>query len=84
MYTNFEDLLKESTPIGDRTLYIEKILFDEYKLLEKLGFCVNYSLISDLPNNEAVNAKECLENNKIDDISNEQIIKFIKINRHEL
>lgn len=81
MFNNFNELIDQTIPISDKIIYIERILFDEYKLLEKIGFCINYSLISDSTNIDAINALECISNNKIDEIKNEKILNFIKLNR---
>ncbi len=84
MFYDFNNLINQNRPISEKTIYIEKILFDEYKLLERLGFCVNYSLISDLPNNDAVEACEYINKNKINEIDNIDILNFIKLNRNDL
>ena len=81
MYSDFNELINQTNPIFDKIIYINKILFDEYKLLEKIGFSIQYSLISDLSNNDAINARECIENNKIDEIKNKKIMKFILVNK---
>lgn len=81
MYSDFNELINQTNPISDKIIYINKILFDEYKLLERIGFLIQYSLISDLSNNDAINARECIENDKIDEIRNEKIMKFILMNK---
>ncbi len=84
MFNDFNDLINQTSSILDKIIYVSKISFDEYKLLEKLGFCTSYSSISDLPNNDAVQACECINNNKLDEIENKAIHDFVCMNSHRL
>jgi len=80
MYLDFDEIIDQIVPISDKNICINKILFDEYKLLKKLGFNVKYSIISNLSNIDVVNACKCIENNEIDKIENEKILKFVLMN----
>jgi hypothetical protein len=81
MYLNFDEIINQTVPIFDKNICINKILFDEYKLLKKLGFNVKYFIISNSSNIDVVNAYKCIENNEIDKIENEKILKFVLMNK---
>ena len=80
-FINFNDLIENYTECIklETIINIENILFDEYKLLKLLGFTINYSKISNIENDNANNAYNCLIYNKIDDIKDKKIQKFIKM-----
>jgi len=80
-FVNFDDLIKNYTECIklEKIINIESILFDEYKLLQLLGFTVNYSKISNTENANTIDAYNCIICNKISDIKDEQIQKFVKM-----
>jgi hypothetical protein len=85
MFHSFNELIKHHEKIIEKNIYVKNILFDEYKLLEQLGFCVNYSLISGASNNDAIEAYEAINKNNIDllnNIKNKELYEFIKINKY--
>ena len=80
MYSDFNELINSDELINDKSICISRILFDEYKFLASMGFYINYSLISAEINKDAQDAEKCILHDKIDQIQNKNILKFVKLN----